>query len=531
MTIQRMTTPAVLDVQQMRLSTVGVDGFYWPIAREEILAFRDGFLENFCDALRQTPPSDHWGRAIALLLPHLLGEAMNLYRAHALVRRARADQRALILAGASVLTNAIWLGKKIPEGILAKQLQQGFPRPAAWRQFARVSRELAAFRAIPRRSLARGTDGIVTIALGPAIERHARETDERVSFTRLEEWFPPLTADDVSGLDAKLPGAWRDRVEAALAFGFTAANEVLPESMRHHIVDWATSCAHSIDRHLTRLAAQPHVLPAELWRGTGGNIWGRILSAACRQTGGRVTGHDHALGVSLFQTTHDSVVEHIACDRFMMWSKKQVELGRRNLDSRFQVGQAPKLEALPGKAAMSTTDVGGYSSGLGRRLLYVGTIYTDDRLTFTPLHPAPVMVDWEMRLIGELLSSGYQVDIKPHPESVFSPPPEITRCGAKVVEGRAEDHFSNYDILLFSECVSTPFFNAIQTRQPMVIADTGLHKWQPEALEMLSRRCGFTSAYFGSDNRIAMDWNGLSAQIELARHRHDQTFVREMLGC
>lgn len=531
MTIQRMTTPAILDVQQMRLSTAGVDGFYWPITREELLAFRDGFLENLCDALRQVPLSDRWGQAIALLLPHLLGEAMSLYRGHALSRRARADQRALILASASVLTNAIWLGRKIPEGILAKQLQQGFPRPAAWRQFARASRELATIRAIPWRSLARGTDGIVTIALGPAIERHARETDERISFIRIEEWFPPLTSGDASSLDPQLPGAWRDLVEAALAFGFTAANEAVPESVRHHIVDWVTSCAYSIDCHLTRLAAQPHLLPAELWRGTGGNIWGRILSAACRQSGGRVTGHDHALGVSLFQTTHDSVVEHIACDRFMMWSEKQVELGRRNLDSRFRVGQAPKLEALPGKVAMPATDPGNYSSGSGRRLLYVGTIYTDDRLTFTPLHPAPVMVDWEMRLIGELLSSGYQVDIKPHPESVFSPPSEITRCGAKVVEGRAEDHFSNYDILLFSECVSTPFFNAIQTRQPMVIADAGLHKWQPEASELLSRRCGFTGGQFGEDNRIAMDWDELRAQIDLAPHRHDQTFVREMLGC
>lgn len=526
-----ITSPAVLDVEQMRLTPAGVDGFYWPIAREELLAFRDGFLENLCGALRQAPPSDRWGQAVALLLPHLLGEAMSLYRAHALVRRARVDRRSLILADASVLTSAVWLDKKTPQGRLAEHLQQGFPRPVFWRQLARAAQELTVSRTIPWRSLTRMPEGIVTIALGPTIERHAREIDEKVSFVRLEEWFPPLTASDRSSLDPHRPGIWHDRLEAALEFGFSAANEALPESVRHHIVAWAASCVHSIDRQLTRLAARPDLLPAELWRGTGGSIWGRILSAGCRESGGQVTGHDHALGISFFRTASDSVVEHIACDRFMMWSEKQVEFGRRNLDPRFVIGSAPQLEALPSNNAKPMTSTKQRGTRSGRKLLYVGTVYTDDRLTFTPLHPAPIMLDWEARLIAELCRSGYHVAIKPHPESVYAPPKALADLGATVIQGRAEDHFDNYDIILFGEAISTPFFNAVQTLQSIVVADVGLHKWQPDALDLLRRRCGFVQGTLDQDNRVFMDWDELRRALESAPDLRDQSFARELIWC
>jgi hypothetical protein len=522
---------AVLDVGRMRVSAAGVDEFYWPLARDEMLAFRDGYLMHLCASLRSAPTSDRWRQVITLLLPHLLGEVMSLFRAHAVTRRVRADGRSLVLAGRSALTEAVWSNREIPDGRLADDLRCGFAPPSRWRRVARASRELVSRRLIPWRSLRPSIDGIVTVALGPTIERHAETVDKPVTFVRIEEWFPPLTTRDTGTLDRRLPDVWQGHLSAALDVGFAAANEASADGLQDHIGNWVLKAGLELDRQLTRLETQPHLLPAELWRGTGGNIWGRILSAACRSSGGRVTGHDHALGIALFRTAHDAVVEHIACDRFMMWSDKQVLYGRRNLDARFIVDGAPELEALPSSRAEPLVDFTPRLGTTPRRVLYVGTLYADDRMTFTPLHPAPMMVDWEARLITALRRMGYEVAIKPHPESAFATPAGFTEMGADIIHGPAEDHFADYDILLFSEGLSTPFFNAIRTQHPMVVADVGLHEWQPEALEQLRRRCGFVRGEISAENRIMMDWDRLEDALRVAPSLCDQSFARELTGC
>jgi hypothetical protein len=54
----------------------------------------------------------------------------------------------------------------------------------------------------------------------------------------------------------------------------------------------------------------------------------------------------------------------------------------------------------------------------------------------TPLIPDVVLVDWEARLVARLLAWGYEVMVKPHPESRVQSGRALSALGAQLIDGR-----------------------------------------------------------------------------------------------
>lgn len=506
---------AVYDPSRLSVSGAGVTDLFYPLGLAEIRSVRDRVLAGLSALLLpRTTRGDRQAEIIALLIPQFINEILSVYQAQALLRRAAEAGRIPEVREQNRVLYA-FSQNMLPEITLGAQVLTGFPVPPAWRKLARWIRDRR--RPGPIRWTGRGAvgTGVTTVALGDMIEEHARRCGEVVRFVRLEEWFPPLPSEtpayagDIGGL--------KQDVLAESAEAFRAGGEVLEGLSLQYLSQWLDAVYPAIDRRIAHLLLCPKTLPRSLWRGTGGNLWGRLLSHACRLTGGQVTGHDHALGIAMFRTTHDSVIEHIGVDRFVMWSDGQVALGEVNRQGGYAFFPQPvTLVPLVSGTGEEEEPSSVNASRQGRRLLYVGTLYTEGRVVYNPMIPPSVLIDWEARMIAELTQRGWDVTVKPHPESMVLPPDAYRTLGATILTGRFEDVVSGYDVCLFCEGYSTPFYRAIEGKIPFAMADVGVHVWHPEALDALTARCPYVACTTDSDNRLQTDWDAVSAALEQA---------------
>lgn len=518
---------APLDVARMDIGPEGVADFVWPVAREEVSAVRDAFLADIVPFLRGEAGKNRQADVIAVLLGTLLGEVLSIFRAQAAVRRLAGDGYAAEFPPQDRLYAALAAGAVPRLSGIAAMLTRGIARPPAWRRYGRILRRTLApnlFAAPPARPDLSAS--IVTVAVGDMIQQHAAAIDEPVYFQRFEEWFAPLGAQDKPAFGGVPRAAFLDSTMDIVGRAFAAGHEPLLDHSARYLREWMLQVGGLTDRYLARLFAMPLQIPKRLWRGTGGNLFARLLSYACREMGGHVTGHDHAHGQGPWRTYSDTAVEIPGCDRFLVWTELQRTAALRNLRADLLVeATPPEIAVVPGVFRPAIPHAPAPKSARPRSVMYVGTLYEDDFVAFTPLDPACVLVDFEARLIAKLKGWGFEVLVKPHPESpIAAPAAYAERLGATIVTDRFEDCYQGADIILFGQPNATAFFNVLATSKPIVVADTGLRDWHPEARALLDQRCGVVIGRRSADNRIEMNWDALHSAIERAPGLMDDGF-------
>lgn len=526
----RAVTAANFDVGSLALGEAGVHDFYWPVDRREVIDMRDAYLKQVVPLLRSDARTDPQARLIGLLA-NFLGEVLSTYQAQALIRRSANDGRAARFCENSRVSSALAANRMPDDPPVLMQMRRGLPSDAAWRQGAKALRDRWQRKSIryPFRTALVSSQEIVTVAMGEMIAQHARAVGP-VNYLPLSTWFAPLQASDVDSYCGAPRNELIDSVIDCVRAGFAAGNEPLLDPSAAYLRAWLTEAITLCDRYMGRLLKQPRRIPRNLWRGTGGIFWSRLLSLACHETGGHVTGHDHSHGQGPWQSYSDSVLELPYCDRFMVWTEQQRIAALANFDSNMLPhDEIPEIVAIPGvfepkpiQPWMPRT----IRDTAKKTVMYVGTLYPDDFVPFTPLIPGPVLADWEARLITTLHTHGFEVLVKPHPESANQPDrASFERLGAKLVDGRFEEVCGRADVVLFGQANSTPFFAALSTRIPIVLPNAPLNPWQPDALALAKKRCAFAQTHWNdTDNRLSTDIDSLLAAIDLAPSLSDDGF-------
>ncbi len=527
-----MPRPVCLDVSRMPVTRDGVRDFAWPIAAEEIPAVRDRFLAALIPFLKREASRNRQALVLGLMI-HVLGEVLSVYKAQATIRRLKAMGRHPVVASDSRLLGAMLDGRVPRPSAVIGMLERGMPAVPGWRRALQLARARMRGGAICRRCPA-AVDmkhDIVTVALGEMIQQHAEALGEPVSCVGFDTWFGPLSAEDRPAYGGAPSRNLVDAVIDMARDAFASQGEPLQDNSAAYLRAWIESAATFADRYLARLLARPEIVPRRLWRGTGGHVFARILSHASRELGGEVTGHDHSHGQGMFAGYSDTIIEHPFCDRFMVWTETQRKMAQRNLKPELAMpGAPPTIQVVPGTfrpKIVDEADAAPAPKSTPNTIMYVGTLYNDEFAPMTPLIPDIVLVDWEARLIAQLRDWGFDVIVKPHPESRFATPAAYEDLlGARIVHGRFEDVYKQADLVLFGQPNCTPFFGALGTRQPIVVADTGMHFWQPEAAEMLARRCGVVSCGRDAESRLTTDWRALCAAISIAPTLNDDGLFR-----
>jgi hypothetical protein len=463
------------------------------------------------------------------------GEVLAAYQMQALNRRARLAGREPVFSPKSSIARAVCDGWDAAASPIVAMLRKGAPKPGEWKTVLRDLRSRLR-RDIVRQKLpgmVSWPDDVVTVATGPMIGLHAAAMGN-VTYIPLSTWFHPLRPDDRKTYTGGLRPGLIDTIMDVTAEAFAAGNEPLlgPTSayLRRRLVELSGLA----DRYVGRILAKSTRVPRRLWRGTGGLIYSRLLSLASQEAGGHVTGHDHAQGQGLWSSYSDTILELPFADRFMVWTERQKDLAERNFRAEFfPFGPKPSFVAVPRAKSHSEDSncVGRRLNAAGRQtIMYVGTIYVDDVVHLSPLHPGVTLLDWEMRLVSQLVAYGYDVIMKPHPESQQKVTEPFERLGARFVHDRFEKVLGQADVVLCAQANSTTFYDAIGTDAAIVLPDFPLNPWQPEVRELVERRCAFARTWLDENNRLHTDGDDLRSAIRRASDLRCPDFNRELFG-
>ncbi len=522
---------AIFDTSRLNVDGEGVQDFFWPVSRAEVLSVRDSFIEGSWAFLKPEIASDNGARLLALL-SSTVPEIVGAYQVQALSRRSQSLGRKPIFSPKSAMAAAVSRGW-IPEASRSYQfLSHGLSRAPAWKTALRAARSRLRNDKICQEvsAFVNWKKSIVTVATGPMINEHAAAVGG-VAYIPLSNWFYPLRQEDKKTYTGGVRSGLIDGLMDVVTQAFAVGNEPVLGPTAQYLSFRFIKLANIADRYLGRILTRPASIPRKLWRGTGGLIFSRLLSLACQENGGYVTGHDHAQGQGLWSSFNGTIIELPFANQFMVYSSRQQEFAKRDfrLDL-YPSNVAPRIDVLSVKPFSAPALQRRRSVEPHNTVMYVGTDYKNDFVNFLPKYAGPVLLDWELRTVSRLINWGYKVIIQPHPELVTKISEPFERLGAKVLDGRFENVMGEADIFLFPVAHTTTFFHAIQADVPIVLPSFPVDPWQPEVLALLRRRCAFAAAWLDADNRLQMDWKELKSAIEVAPRLHCADFGRQMFG-
>ena len=376
---------------------------------------------------------------------------------------------------------------------------------------------------------------ILATATNDLIRHHARSVPESVRYGYYYEWFSGLK-DRSDGNPARSPIGQRvvDAAIDAVSKGFSAGNEILPGHLGDYLRDWLVEAAGLVKLRLHHLLSNPSRLPRQLWTGTGGHISSRIFRHAVLQTGGSVTGHDHATGIGYLDYNGKMLMDYESCDTYVTMNESQATGLKKSIDPDLLIPpEAPKIVAVP---ATNNTDQSASPEMPGttgsptqpqeiRSIMYASSFYTGDWVHYAIQIPDIVALDWEARLFSNLSKWGYTPLHKPHPGSVFLPASGLTeKFGGKLLTAPFEQVMHEADAFLIVNPQSTIMLSLLASRKPVVFIDLGLFTWFPKAYTKLARRCSVVKGWFDETNRAQVDWDELRQAIEESRFLRDTSF-------
>jgi hypothetical protein len=277
--------------------------------------------------------------------------------------------------------------------------------------------------------------------------------------------------------------------------------------------------------YLSALLASPNQLPAQLWTGSGGYIFRRILHVAVRKAGGTAVSHDHGSGLGLFDLIDPNLTEFVTPDVFVTFSERQAAGYRTQERDAFRMRrQWPRVEAAP-NATSALLDVQ-TTAGKPRRILFVANQYRGEKVAMTPIEFDLPAVDWQARLFCQLQSMGYEVQMRPHPDSVSPPPASFGKLGIALAGGTFGEALSSADAVILDYLHSSVLRDVLLSGKPVMTVEFGHCPPNAVARDTLARRIRFIPGWYDESNRAQTDWSAWpNAIAEAVEIRGNTSFI------
>ena len=517
-----------LDVAAADVDANGVRDFCWPLSWAEQRVFRDAFVAGYAALTRDLQDrQDEDGDLLAILAMEFVQEAMRGWFVAALM--ARFHQRgenisAPWLRGASSEDPTFWQPQRDRIGFLKTR----FPS-SAWRGLLRPVYGLIQNDGLSWRwpQTADFRSRIVATNPCPLTKRHASQAKERPVLVSMRYWFGAAS----NSLPADLSKLrLRDENSAAALAAFADAvrrnGDAVPPALLAHLKGWLDDATAICRWHLRALLARPQRLPAQLWTGSGGYIFRRILHIAARKAGSTVSSHDHGSGLGLFDLIDTNLTEFVTPDVFVTFSEKQAAGYRTQENDDFRMRkQWPRIEAVPADRS-APLRANAAQPGKPRSILFVANQYRGEKVTMTPIEFDLVAVDWQARLFVQLQSLGYEVRMRPHPDSVSAPPQGFARMGVSFAGGTFEEALASADAVILDYLHTSVLRDVLLSGKPVMTFEFGHCPPNRVASEPLSRRIRFIPGHYDNTNRAQTEWAALPAAIsDACDMREDRPFM------
>lgn len=138
-------------------------------------------------------------------------------------------------------------------------------------------------------------------------------------------------------------------------------------------------------------------------------------------------------------------------------------------------------------------------------------------------------IDLERRLISQLSAAGYSVIYKAHPDLLDEARIVTSGLPVSVLTERFETVWQQADAIIFGSTATTTFGFSVCTNAPLIVFDIEGQEWNPEAKELLNKRCRFIRSWFDERNRLQFDLDELLVALKQPFTSVDQSYVKKFM--
>lgn len=492
--------------------------FSWPIDRNRAAFIRDSFLEQVLNFYKSKEDFSEFVQYYPVLCMYWSAHMLQSYSALTL-QKSSMDNLTLV----DPVQNAILKGQKIPNPAYLIQLEKGvkdikpYLKPLRFLKHAIKKKE-----AIKRKSafLIDFKRDVIVTTTGPLIYKHAQQSEKQVFYQNQALWFYPLK--NGQNLDYTLAQKDARNLWSIVVQSFGEQAYLLKEK---GLEDWflnifqkSLSLCHAYSQ---RLHENKNKLPQHLWIGTGAALWDRILKNAVSQNGGEVSGHDHGAGVGHLISKSRTLSECFACKNFVSFGDK--DHFYESIYTPFLINEAPEVSKIGQKKNFNAPHI---KLKTGKKILIMPSAPEAKIPRFIGAAMEPIQADFLNRLFFKLQKDGYDVYVKPHPELTPLIHDEyFINNGGHVLRGNLKEAYDLCDIVLFQHIHSTTFKEAFEHGKHIAFIDMQYDEWTPEAYKAVRQRCSAIPMHYDEKNRIQINWDNLTQQLEECRTLDDPSFM------
>lgn len=524
-----------LNLDKIKISSSGVDDFYWPVNPFEISTLYLKIFRSLITVLKGAKAKKLMGADAAIVLyPYFLHEVMSTYDAYLLVSRSLKDEVILNPSGNRWLNSVLQKNFSVDSSGVIQKLLVGPSRPKWWRAPFRVTRDLLVSRqeCMARHSLKpiNHKKNIISITINSLPISQAKLKNEKIYYKRLTTWFkkPKLASQS----NNKVYDEIIESIISSVSESLLLKKMTLPDYIFDFFKAWLYRAIPLVEYHCKQLEKNTQKLPQRLWVDTAGNLWGRILARCVKNEGGCVTrfAHGAALGYYSSSTQHGTY-ELEDCDIYSVFTDIQASIFKTLFTVQDTVQEVmPNIRCVPNNHFLNSLADHRNIKNSEKTVMYVGPAYLGGNFhagAIAPMHDI-VLLDWEVRLLSAIQAWGMPVILKPHPkESICMATPSSLEnlLGKIILNERFEYVYNSADIILIDHPQTSIFPTIILSGKPFVYIDFGVTEFSEHAFSLLKKRCPIVKGWYDENNRAQVDWEQLKTAINSAHKYSNNEFA------
>lgn len=508
------------DVSRSLYDEDGIKNFYWPVSYSGRRTFAEEFLNNlsnFFSSLNEEERKD--AEVLLTFQTNLFVIILTMAQASLLKKRTEGHDVFYPQVRASCWradSPKAWLDD------YSKRLLKSQYEPS-WKTMARYVKycfKSGRIKALPLSIVAKKLP--VITGTSPLLEQYLEEERTKTSvYAPYSAWFYSLSELEKS--EKSIQPFSQNFIDKYIACIPQIEDHKISDEYIQTLKTFMSSVSHSLKLYLYRLEKNKKIVPSLLLTGSLGMLWNSVLALAVRRSGGKVISFDHGFGCNIWSSSTTAFVETQLTDQFFTFSEFSAKAIQSNMKLQCFSNKKPEIKFYNTKQKKIILKSSGVVKSQCEKIMYVQPLFIGDQGELDPIMPNIVSVDWQIRLLGQLRSLGYDVLLKPHPLSGTQIPTEqLEKLSVKVLTQPFEDVCMDADVLIFDYALSTTFNLGILSGKPMVYFNFSDAKYPDELQSALHNRIEIVHGTYDEENRAQVDWATVQTAIENAKTKNDQ---------
>jgi hypothetical protein len=258
----------------------------------------------------------------------------------------------------------------------------------------------------------------------------------------------------------------------------------------------------------------------------------KAITLGLRRNGTKAVGFHHGNDMGNSWEKNSAYVESAHCDDFVCPTQRAALFHQREYEKsgisrfhsvRFISGETPFYANLFARSARKAFPQ------VTRKVMIIGYPLNANRYLYSNGDFFVFQLDLELRLVTLLKEQGFEIIYKMHPDRQKEAGGLFSGKADRILVEPFETVYEEADAIIFGCTTSTTFGFALCLNKPVFVFDLEGKYWNPEAYELLRKRCVMIPTRFDERNRLQFEAGWLVDKLKQRPEIPDFAYVEQVM--